>query len=436
MNFARLNHILIPSTSAERERWRRTILGRMSAPGWWIYGALSEEGRALSVLVLFIGTAGLDVSSTQVYVLWALLIGLLVGSMAVRGWLALDGVRAVVHVAPRVSVDTLTTFEVELSSESTKDHQGIRIRGPFLPWDGTWLDSQQRVADLPAGERARRELTARFVQRGRHHLDPFRAAALVPFGLAVGPSIATETCHFMVVPKIAHVESLTLPLQSRERPGGKLEAARSGETMDLLGVRPYRRGDPIRDLHPKTWARRGTPHVREYQQEHFSRTVVLVDDERAGSEAAFEALISLAAGVVAQATRGNAIVELVLASEAESHVVVDRSGAAFDRALDVLAEVGTDAKHGGADILERLAPRLGDVSGLVFVTGSASDDRRALVEAIRQRGVACLSLRVADDLLPAWLARLTRPREEASLAIGGEKVVAASDVTAGRALRL
>ncbi|HHH27722.1 MAG TPA: hypothetical protein ENK57_05170, partial [Polyangiaceae bacterium] len=230
MNLARLNHILIPSTSAERERWRMGLVGRLTRPGWWIYSALSEEGRVLSVLVLFIGTAGLDVATSQVYYLWAALMGLLVASMAVRPFMTLRDVEAEVRVPPRVGVDTPVTFTISLVNRGERARHAIRIRGPFLPWDGQWIGPEPRIAELGPGNTERREVQAKFVQRGRHHLDPFQACAVVPLGLAVGPLIRSETCHFVVVPHISNVERLTIPSGRRFQPGGVKHASEAGET--------------------------------------------------------------------------------------------------------------------------------------------------------------------------------------------------------------
>ncbi len=112
----------------------------------------------------------------------------------------------------------------------------------------------------------------------------------------------------LVIPRIADVKRLRTPMGQRYQPGGVALASKTGESMELLGVRPYRAGDRVRDLHVRGWARTGKPVVREYQQEYFSRIGVVVDtDGAAGTPAQLEAAISLAAGAVAQLSRGEAL---------------------------------------------------------------------------------------------------------------------------------
>src|SRR4051812_6854466 len=81
INFARLNHILIPSTKAGRDRFRRSLFGRLMGPLGWFYGALTEEGRVLAVAVTVVGAFGLDVQSTVVYLLWSALASLILASL-------------------------------------------------------------------------------------------------------------------------------------------------------------------------------------------------------------------------------------------------------------------------------------------------------------------------------------------------------------------
>lgn len=426
MNFARLNHILIPSTLEGRERLRKTRLVRLLRPFGWFYGALSEEGRAMTLVIMFVGTASLEVSRTQVYMLWALLLGLLVASLALRRFYALENVTLEAHTPERVAVGATMAFQLTLASSHHRSHHAIRLRGAFLPWDGAFSGKPPRTAELEAGKTWVSQIQARFVERGPHHIEPFTACALLPFGLAVGPHVQSRGCRFTVVPRLAPIASFRLPHADSQHRGGVTRAVHRGEAMELRGVRPYRRGDPVRDLHPKTWARAGVPHVREYQQEYFSRVGVFVDNDRTGgSENGFEAVLSLAGGVVAEVTRGEALLSAIAIGEETSPMDRGSAAGALDGVLDLLAH----AKTGGAlDVdatLDRLEPVLSEVSSMIVVTQSTDPSRLALIAGMAARGVAVRLLRVHDDTGPAWLARrrkLEPPRSSE------EQVVLASDI--------
>ncbi len=433
MNFARLNHILIPATSEGRDRLRRTWLVRALSPLGWGYAALSDEGRILSIMMLFIGTAGLEVATTEVYVLWSLLVGVLAAALAARPFFSVRGVRIDVQVPRRVAVGADAQFTLTLHNASPRQLLGLRVRGPFLPWDGRWIGAQPRLGALDAGDSARVTATARFIQRGHHHLDPFSVCALVPLGLSVGPSVSSSSCRFVVVPKIANVTHLALPLGRSYQPGGIAKASHTGEAMELMGVRPYRFGDPVRDLHPKTWARIGTPHVREYQQEYFTRIGIIVDNARDGlTEPGFEATISLAAGVVAKLTRGEALIDLLVLGAEVHPLTLGRSLGGLDQALDLLAEAEPADPIDRDALLARLESHLARISCIVLLTQSTGDAPLALRDVLARRGIAVRLLRVHDDTGPSWLRR--PPRVEARHR--DEQVLDASRIQSSEALAL
>jgi uncharacterized protein (DUF58 family) len=407
INFARLNHILIPSTKAGRDCFRASLLGKLVRPFGWLYGALSEEGRVLAVAATAIGGFGMDVQSTEVYLLWALLTGLLVASLAVTRLFRLDGVRVEVDAPRRVTLGDAITFAITLRNAGDREHHAVRVRGPFLPWDGRYagadpgasagkgaLAASPDVARLPPGGVAMVAIRARFSARGEHHLDPFTAAALVPFGLAQGAAVSSPAVKFLVVPKIARVVPFSTPPGSRYQPGGVALASKTGESMDLLGVRPYRAGDPVRLLHARSWARTGSPVVREYQEEYFSRIGVVVD-AAAPDARTLEAILSLAAGVVAHLSRGEALIDLLVVGDRVHDLTIGRNLGFLEQALDLLAAVQIEKARVAPDALvRRLAPHLARLSCVVVVTPAW--DRGALAERIRSAGVACTTLVVGE----------------------------------------
>ncbi|MCC6554441.1 MAG: DUF58 domain-containing protein [Polyangiaceae bacterium] len=390
VDFARLNHILIPATKAGRDRFRRGPLGRALRPAFGVLAALSDEGRLLAVTSLLVGGLGLDVGSTDVYVLWSALFGILLGSLVLSRAHRLAGVRAEVSAPRRVTVGEEIRFAITLRHEGPRDHRAVRVRGPFLPWDGRWTGEEPRVRLLAAGKGARVEAAARFTSRGEHHLDPFTAAALVPLGLALGPPIETDGCRFLVVPRVARVTRLTLPIGRRHQPGGVPLASKTGESMDLLGVRPYRAGDPVRHLHARSWARAGAPVVREYQEEYFSRVGVVLEAGAADARQ-LEAALSLAAGVIAHLSRGEALIDLLVVGDRVHDLTIGRHLGFLEQALDLLACVEAGAPRALPDrLLARLAPHLARLSCVIVV--APSWDGGALSERIRGRGVGCTTL--------------------------------------------
>ncbi len=398
MNLAKLNHILIPYTAAERDRLRRSWVGKLFRPVAWLYGALSTEGRVLAVLLLFLGAAAVEVATTQVYLLWSVLCGLLVASLAIRPLFRLRKLKVELAVPERVSVDKPLTMTVVLGNEAKRAVHGLRLSGPFLPWDGRWLSSSANLATVAGGKTARLTVRARFVQRGTHHLDPLTVATLLPLGLATGPAMSTGSFRFTVVPRITPVTDIALPLGQRYQPGGVAQASRTGEAMELYGLRPYRYGDRVRDLHARTWARTGKPFVRQYQQEYFTRIGVILDnDEQLASARGLEGAISLAAGVVARLSRGEALIDLLVVDWEIHRLTIGRSLGFLEQALDLLADVQPGPELELDELVKCLQPFLAQLSCVVLITETADSSRRQLADRIRSTGVGCRVLRITED---------------------------------------
>lgn len=72
-----------------------------------------------------------------------------------------------------------------------------------------------------------------------------------------------------------------------------------GRGMDFAGVREYREGDSLRDLHHKAFARYGRPFTKEFESERGAGAVLVVDVSARSLREDFcrEPLIRLAAGI-------------------------------------------------------------------------------------------------------------------------------------------
>jgi uncharacterized protein (DUF58 family) len=403
MKLARLNHILIPATRQGRDRLRRGVWGKGLAPLLWLFRALSTEGGGLLVLTLFVGTAGIEVGRTQVYFLWSALVGLLAGALVARPFFRMRNVSLSVSTPPRVTMGDPIQFTLTLANRADRDHHGIRLGRPFLPWDGEWVGAPPRIRSLAKGGSVSVQASARFIERGTHYLDPFSAAVAVPLGLSLGRCVYGAGCRFNVVPRIAPVASIRLPHGQRYQPGGVAQASSMGEAMELRGVRPYRPGDPIRDLHARTWARTGVPHIREYQQEYFTRIGVVFDDDATTlTDAGLEASLSLAAGVIAKLSRGEALIDLLVVGSDVHSFTIGRSLGFLPQALDVLACVQPGEVLDSTKLVQRIEPYLAALSCIVLITQSDDTSRATLADEIERRGVSCRVLRVHDDTTRWW----------------------------------
>lgn len=423
MNFARINHILVPQTKDERDKWRKSRFAFLMKGMLALWYSLSNEGRFLFVFWLISGAVSLNVNVSQYYILWSMISGLLGVSLLVRGRFSLDDVKLSVCAPKRTAVGEQICFSIELRNRGKVDCRSLRVEGPFLPWDGRYVGDEPRIPMLERGGTLKEEMRIRFVARGEHHLDVFRVHALVPFGLAVGPSETSSGVRFLVVPRIADVRSLSIPRGRCYQKGGVALASTIGESRELIGIRPYRPGDPIRDIHAMGWARLGEPVVREYSQEYFSRIGVVLDtDGSQVREEQFEAAISLVAGVVAFLSRGETLVDLFIAGDDTQPLTVGRSLGFLDQALDLLAMVKPGPSFTSHSLEERLVPYFPRLSSLVLVFVDWDERREAFVRSMESIGAPLRILivggtRLLERTLSDFSISILTPKE---ITNGGE----------------
>jgi hypothetical protein len=106
VNWQRLNYVLIPAA-----RSRRPIaepFGEPSSRGGRgllrLYRAFTREGRWLFVVALATGAFAVDVTHTQVYLLFSLLVSVILASLLVSPALRLPELSLRVHAPQRVFV--------------------------------------------------------------------------------------------------------------------------------------------------------------------------------------------------------------------------------------------------------------------------------------------------------------------------------------------
>lgn len=153
------------------------------------------------------------------------------------------------------------------------------------------------VSELSSGEQPLLTHAIPASTRGLYPVSPLRLESDYPFGLVRWGRAFGETEELAVLPRLGRVdfdnfrhwlarsdgeETFRRPAR-RPRPG-------SGE---IRGVRPYRAGDNLRDVHWKSTARRGAIVVREYDHYESAHLTLMVDLARDRSVAESAAALAL-----------------------------------------------------------------------------------------------------------------------------------------------
>jgi uncharacterized protein (DUF58 family) len=177
-------------------------------------------------------------------------------------------------------------------------------------------------------------------RRGAYPLSPPRIASGFPFGLRTASRPLVVPASLLVWPRTFPVGPIPMTAGGRSYEGAAVRD-RAGHSGDLLGVRPYRRGDPLRRVHWPQTARNGQLIVCELQETAVPRVQVVVDTHPefhagSGPDGSREWAIRIAASFLEDWIAQGADVEAVFAGR----VVTPRGGSVRSkqaRVLDALA---------------------------------------------------------------------------------------------------
>lgn len=300
--------------------------------------------------------------------------------------------------------------EVENFDHSQK-HGGapLRVRLTWrglLSGNGETLRHQAAIPPLEKGSRTRIRVSAPAPRRGVLRFSQSALATPDPLGVfrSFTPLPAGES--LLVLPRCFPVPRLVLPGGRRHQPGGLRMASHVGEEGEFASLREYRRGDPLRHIHWRSWARHAKPIVKEFQEEFFTRHGLLLDTfpdplrtPTARDAAAFEAAVSVAASFASAPRDQDTLLDLLFVGDTAHCLTVGRGLGSEEQLLEILAGVTprlddqeSGDKKGFAWLAALVSEHAPLISGCVCVLLGWDAPRQDLVRELEAGGVETLVL--------------------------------------------
>jgi uncharacterized protein (DUF58 family) len=240
--------------------------------------------------------------------------------------------------------------------------------------------------------------------RGRYRVSGPTARTTDPLRLVAGRALALPDQTVTVYPRFWRMAAFDIPLGRRFHPGGIPLSSNIGESIEFVGTRDFRQGDPVRSIHFRSWARRGAPVVKEYQEEYFCRIAIVLDTflpERATQKdrERFEAAISLTASVADFFSRSENVVDVLAAGPDLYEVSAGRSLAYLENILDVLACLDPCRAAPFQTITPTLFDRLGQVTSVVAILLDWDKQRETFLRRITTLGTAVRAIVVRETTI-------------------------------------
>ena len=367
----------------------------------WHEERLTARGRYVMWAAGALGFMGADTRRSQVYVLFALASGALLAAVLLTAVLR-PRARLECALPARATAHVPLVLRARVWAEGRpRDHLRLSFPRP-VQW-GSSLPVRPRETFLAATPEAPTEarVELRPVRRGRYVVPAPTLRATDPLALAASGAPAGREQVLLVYPRFYTLEDFRAPAGRRYQPGGIPLASSAGDAIEFVGTREYREGDPVKNIHWRSWARRGQPVVKEYQEEYFARIALVLDTFAPGrprpeDERSFEAAISVLASIADHYSRSDFVVDILAAGPEVYEVSAGRSLAYLDNILDVLACLEPCHEPSFAAIGPALFDKLARITTVVAVLQDWDEARERFLREVKALGTAVQVIVVHD----------------------------------------
>jgi uncharacterized protein (DUF58 family) len=222
------------------------------------------------------------------------------------------------------------------------------------------------------------------IRRGAVRFDGVTFARPDPLGIyrALRKQPLPQT--LLILPQRYEIPPIALPGLVKYQQGGVAMASHIGQSEEFVALREYRRGDPPRHIHWRSWAKAGKPIVKEFEDEFFVRHALILDTftTRPYSDA-FEEAVSVAASFACTVLTQESLLDLLFVGAEAYAFTAGRGLAHADQMLEILAAV-QPCRTKTFDQLEALVlDHIQSVSGCICVLLAWDETRQKLVGKLR-----------------------------------------------------
>jgi uncharacterized protein (DUF58 family) len=237
-----------------------------------------------------------------------------------------------------------------------------------------------------ASESVKLNLHAR--RRGRLEFKGLILARTDPLGLFRGLVRTDGKARLTVLPRRYRLPKLALPGARRFQQGGVALATSVGDSEEFVSLREYRPGDPLQKVHWKSFARTGTPIVKEYQDEFFERHALVLDTSSSGGEdAAFEEAVAIAASFVYAIDTRECLLDLLFVGQEVHSYTAGRGQMRTEHLLQVLAGLVPSPPGAFETLANAVRAHRHRLTSCILVLLAWDEPRRAFVASLRNSGL-------------------------------------------------
>jgi uncharacterized protein (DUF58 family) len=257
--------------------------------------------------------------------------------------------------------------------------------------------------NLMPGEMSRITLEITPLRRGLIHFQDLRVLLPDPFGLFQGcRRVKAPPATLTVLPQRFRIPQFELPGGQSYQVAGEANTNSIGDSGEFVGLRDYRPGDPIRQIHWRSWARTGRPIVKELEDTSYPRYGLIVDTlSTSGTDAQLEEVISVAASFASSIDTSDALIDLLFIDAQAHSVTAGRSVERVDKLLEILATVPPQRVENFTALAELILRHREDLSSCIVILNGWDSQRADFLKSLTRRGLLCVVFVIGKGEAPA-----------------------------------
>ncbi|HTV62545.1 MAG TPA: DUF58 domain-containing protein [Verrucomicrobiae bacterium] len=379
----------------------------------WLRRRFTLAGLCVVGGALVSGSVGGDIDNTVTYQVFALLLAMLVLALGTSRFF--HAKFSASRQLPRFgTVGQRLCYRLQVKNLTVRPQMGLVVlensadpRPTFEEWLAFQLAENKRVPPFRLSDRRpnpfriaeikeaevpplapRGEAEVRVdmlpLRRGIVRFSGITLARTDPFGLIRSFVKTPAVNSILILPKRYDLPAVPLPGIMKYQENGVALAANIGRSEEFVSLREYRRGDPVRHIHWRSWAKAGKPIVKEFEDEFFVRHALVLDTfttEPYGE--ILEEAVSIAASFACALITQESLLDLLFVGSQTYCFTAGRGLAHTGQMLEILASVQACPDKPFSVLESLVLNHVSVVSGVICVLQSWDEARRNFVQKLR-----------------------------------------------------
>lgn len=249
------------------------------------------------------------------------------------------------------------------------------------------------VPTIPAHGTVTVTIVLKPLRRGKLVFTGFELKRPDPLGIFFAKHRIDQYDELISLPKRYSIQPFILNSEQHFHRGRVVLAAAVGDSEEFIGLREYRPGDPLRHIHWRSFAKRGTPVVKEHQDDYVDRHALVIDTFLGTSSTDdFEAAVSIAASLIQAAQPSASTLDSVFIEHQIWHLTSGRGFSNNRQVLLQLAELQPTGHDRFMQLSEYLRRYLERLASVIIVSADWDASRQSFVDELHSRHVRCTAL--------------------------------------------